>query len=150
MVPYLTKGPPHVLYQLHLFERRAERFGGSAHRLHHGLPRRVGGVPRFLASSARRLGGDPRLLAGEPRRLSGVPQMLSLLSDRFERFTMMIANFTRLLGQSPELFRLIPGSLRGYAVFFRNRRNLGMVIHGIRVPAMALERCSEPDNLKSL
>ena len=129
MVPYLTEGPPHVLYQLHLFERPAERFGSGAHRLDHGLPRRVGGVPRFLAGSARRLGGDPRLLAGDTRRLSGVPQMLSLLSNRFERFAMMIANFPSLLGESPELFGIIPGSLRGIAVFFRNRRDRGIVIH---------------------
>ncbi|HKH72406.1 MAG TPA: hypothetical protein VKA59_13695 [Vicinamibacterales bacterium] len=112
-----------------MFERRAERFGSDAHRLHHGLPRRVGGVPRFLASSARRLGGDPRLLAGDARRLSGVPQMLSLLSDCFERFAMMIANFTSLLGESPELFGIIPGSLGGIAVCFRNRRDSGIVIH---------------------
>ena len=150
MVPYFTEGPPHVLNQLHLFERSAECIGSGAHHIHYGLPSGVCGVPCFLASGARRLGCDPRLLAGDARRLSGVPQLLSLLSDGFERFAMMVANFTRLLGQSPELFRLIPGSLRGYAVFFRNRRNLGMVIHGIRVPAMALERCSEPDNLKSL
>ena len=129
MVPYLTEGPPHVLHQLHLFERSAECIGSGAHRIHHGLPRRVGGVPRFLASSARRLGGDPRPLAGDARRLSGVPQMLSLLSDRFERFAMMIANFTSLLGESPELFGIIPGSLRGIAVFFRNRRDGGIVIH---------------------
>ena len=55
--------------------------------------------------------------------------MLSLLSDRFERFAMMIANFTSLLGESPELFGIIPGSLRGIAVFFRNRRDRGIVIH---------------------
>ena len=132
MVPYLTEGPPHVLNQLHLFERSAECIGGGAHRIHHGLASRVCGVPCFLA--------------GHARCLSGVPQLLSLLSDGFESFAMMVADFTRLLGQSPELFRIIPGSLRRYTVFFRNRRNLGMVSHGIRVPAMAHERCSEPDN----
>ena len=129
MVPYLTEGPPHLLHQLHLFERSAECIGSGANRIHHGLPSRVCGVPCFLASGARRLGCDPRLLAGRARRLSGVPQMLSLLSERFERFAMMIVNFTSLLGKSPELFGIIPGSLRGIAVFFRNRRDRGIVIH---------------------
>lgn len=141
----LTEGPPHVLHQLHLFERSAERIGSGAHRIHHGLPRRFGGVSCFLASGARRLGCDPSLLAGDARCLSGVPQLLSLLSDGFERFAMIVANFTRLLGHSPELFRLIPSSLRGYAVFFRNLRDFGMVIHGITcpsVPAMARARCA--------
>jgi hypothetical protein len=55
--------------------------------------------------------------------------MLSLLSDRFERFAMTIANFTSLLGQSPELFGIIPGRLGGIAVFFFNRRDRSIVIH---------------------
>ena len=69
------------------------------------------------------------ICSSDARRRSGVPQILSLLSDCFERFAMMIANFPSLLGESPELFGIIPGSLRGIAVFFRNGRDRGIVIH---------------------
>jgi hypothetical protein len=110
-----------------LFERRVQRIGGGARRVHHGVPRSVGGSPCFFAGGARRLGCDPCLLAGNARSFSGVPQLLSVLSDCFERLAMMVANFTRFLCESPELFRLIPGVLRGYAVCFRNPTDLGLV-----------------------
>jgi hypothetical protein len=40
---------------------------------------------------------------------------------------MMVANLTRFLCQSPELFSLIPGRLGRCAVFFRRPMDLGMV-----------------------
>ena len=63
---------------------------------------------------------------------------------------MLVANFTRFLRQSPELFRLVPGRLRGYAVFFRNPGDLGMVTlfmtsPAASVPAVPHARCPEPD-----
>ena len=71
-VPDLAEGPPHLLHHLHLFERGVQRIGGCRHRIQHGMPRGVGGIPCFFASGARRLGCDPRLLAGDARRLSRV------------------------------------------------------------------------------
>jgi hypothetical protein len=40
---------------------------------------------------------------------------------------MMVANLTRFLCQSPELFSLIPGRLGRHAVFFRRPMDLGIV-----------------------
>jgi hypothetical protein len=68
-------------------------------------------------AAARRLGGHACLLARDPRALSGLSQPLPFLSNGFERLAMMITNLTRFLRESPELFRLAPGSLRGRAVF---------------------------------
>jgi hypothetical protein len=53
-----------------------------------------------------------RLLTGGPRRLPGLPQALLRLPDDLERLTMLIADLSRFLGQSPELFRLISGRFR--------------------------------------
>jgi len=110
-----------------LFERSVQRIGCDTHCIQHGLPRGVGGSPSFFAGGARCLGCDPCLLAGDARSLRGAPQLLSVLSDGFERFAMMVADLTRFLCESPELFRLIPGMLRGYAVCFRNPTDPGMV-----------------------
>ena len=51
------------------------------------------------------------------RALSAVSRCLPFLSKGFERLAMMITNLTRFLSEWPELFRLVPGSLRGGAVF---------------------------------
>jgi hypothetical protein len=60
---------------------------------------------------------------------------------------MMVADLTRFLRQSPELFRLIPGSLCGYAVF-RNPTDLGIlmaVIHEITY-GQRTGSAARPDN----
>jgi hypothetical protein len=51
-VPDLTKGPAHVLHDLHLFERSVQGIGSRAHGIHHGLARGLGDGPCFLAGSA--------------------------------------------------------------------------------------------------
>ena len=51
------------------------------------------------------------------RALSAVSRRLPFLSKGFERLAMMITNLTRFLSEWPELFHLVPGSLRGGAVF---------------------------------
>ena len=103
-VPKLTKGAPHVLDGLHLLECHAQHLGGRMH----GVDRRRPG----------RLGRRSRVLTGDPCRLSGFPRALLLLPDRFERVTVLIPDFPRLLGQPPELFRVIPGELRRHALCF--------------------------------
>jgi hypothetical protein len=132
-VSHLTKGPAHVFHDLHLFERRVQRIGSRAHGIHDGLSRGLRDSPCFLTGRARRLGGDPRLLAGDARRLGGVTQPLSLLSDRLECVAMMVADLTRFLGEAPELFRFIPGSLRSHPVFGKptNLAVLTPVVHDI-------------------
>ena len=116
-VPYLAERPPHVLHDLHLFERSSQRVGCGADGIHDGMPRSLRGRPCFLARRARRLGCHPCLLAGYARGFSGFSQPFSLLSDCFERFAMMITDLTGFFGELPELFRLATGSLRGRAVF---------------------------------
>jgi hypothetical protein len=81
----------------------------------HGVPSSVCGDSCVLARRARRLGGHACVLARDPRALSGLSQPLPFLSNGFERVAMTITN--RFLRESPELFRLAPGSLRGRAVF---------------------------------
>src|SRR4029453_815060 len=131
-VPYLAERPPHFLHDLHVLERRVHRVGCRAYGIHHDMPRSVCGNSCFLARRARRLGCDPCLLAGDARRLSGLSQPLSLLSDCFERLAMMVTDLTRFLRESPELFRLVPGSLRGHAVFRKpDHGALTTVIHEI-------------------
>jgi hypothetical protein len=49
--------------------------------------------------------------------VSAVSQPLSVLSECFERLAMMITDLPRFLRELPELFRFVPGSLRGHAVF---------------------------------
>jgi hypothetical protein len=109
-----------------LFERNVHRIGSGAYCIDHGLPRSVCCSPGFLTGNARRLGGDPGFFAGDARRLSGVAQPLLLLSDCLKRFAMMVPDLTRFLRQAPELFRLIPGRLGGYAVF-RKPTDIGSV-----------------------
>ena len=58
------------------------------------------------------LGRDSYFLTGDPRCLPGFPLALPLLADVFERFPMLVANFTRLFCRSSGVFRLVPGSLR--------------------------------------
>jgi hypothetical protein len=90
-IPYLAEGLPHLFDDLHLFERRLQRFGGCAD----GLDRRM----------TSRLGGNSCLLPGGPRRLCGLPQLFPLLTDCLERLSMVIAHLTRFFCQSPELLR---------------------------------------------
>ncbi len=97
-VPQLTERPPHLLDDLHLFECRVQTIGGGAHRIHHRPP--------------RSLAGEARLLAGATRRFSGFADLLLQLSDGFDRLAVVVADFTRFLGLSPELFGLIPRSFR--------------------------------------
>jgi hypothetical protein len=47
--------------------------------------------------------------------------LLPLLSECFERLTMLIADLPSFLCQSPELFRFLPGRLRCGALVFRGR-----------------------------
>ena len=56
-VPYLTQGPSHLLYNLHVFEGRVQGIGGRAHTIHHRVPRSLGGAPCLLVGGARRLSG---------------------------------------------------------------------------------------------
>jgi hypothetical protein len=93
------------------------RVGGGAYCIDHSFPCSVCGNSCVLAGNTCRLGSIPCLLAGGARRLSAVPQLLSLLSDCVERVAMMIADLTRFLRESSELFRLVPGSLCGHVVF---------------------------------
>ena len=93
----VAESPPHLLDGLHLFEGRVQRIGGGVH----GTHRRVTGS----------LGCQSSVLAGCPRGLRGFPQALPLLPDCLERLPMLVAHFARLLGQPPELLRLIPGRL---------------------------------------
>ena len=44
--------------------------------------------------------------ASDTRRLAGVTQPFLLLAYAFERFAMLVAHFTRLLGQPSESFGL--------------------------------------------
>jgi hypothetical protein len=66
----------------------------------------------------RSVGCDACILSRDPRRFRSCPQPLPLLPNCFERLTMLVANLTRFLGQSPELFRLIPARLGRNAVSF--------------------------------
>ena len=112
-VPYLTQSPPHLLHDLHLFERSVQRIGCGAHGIYHNLPFSVSRTAGFLAGGARRLGRVPCLLAGDARRLRVAAKVLSLLSVCFACLAMMVADLTRFLRLSPELFRLVLGSLAG-------------------------------------
>src|SRR4029453_551073 len=135
-VSYLAESPPHFLHGLHLFERSVQRVGCGAYCIHHGVPRSLCGSSCFLARRARCRGCDPCLLAGGACGFSGFSQPLSLLSDRFERLAMMVTDLTRFLRESPELFRLVPGSLRGDAIFRKPTDDdvLTAVIHEITLP----------------
>ena len=66
------------------------------------------GIHRRVTSS---LGGVSRLLTGGPRHLARFPQPLLLLPDCLERLTMLVADLSRFLGRSSELFRLITAVL---------------------------------------
>ena len=90
-VPDLAEGPPHLLDDLHVFERRLERLGGGMHRIH-----------RCVTST----------LGGGSRRLRGLPEVLALLPDSLQRLTMLVTEFTCFLGQLSELFRLKPDGFR--------------------------------------
>ncbi len=81
------------------------RIRGGAHRIHHCL--------------ACSFGRDPRLFAGGARHLSRGPELLLLLSDGLERVSMVVAELARLLRQTPELFRFVPGSLGQSRVLLR-------------------------------
>ena len=79
----LTQGPPHLLDDLHVVERRLERFGGrvdSRHGCLHSLPHRQPGRPR------RR-----------PAIFGGFPQILTLLTHAFDGRTMLLASSRVLL-----------------------------------------------------
>ncbi len=126
-VLYLTKRPPHLLDDLHVFERNVEGNGGGAHRIHDYLTCTLGRYPCFLAGGARRLGGFAELLA--------------LLADCLERLTMVIADFTRLLGQASRLFRVIHHRPFRTAMYFRRSPillALATASVGIRVPQFVL------------
>jgi hypothetical protein len=95
---------------------RVQCIGCRADCIDHGVPSSVCSDSCVLARRARRLGGHACLLAGDPRALSVLSQALPFLSNCFTRLAIMITNLTRFLGESPELFRLARGSLRGRAV----------------------------------
>jgi hypothetical protein len=100
----VPEGPPHILEDLHVVERRFERGGGGLDSLH---GRTTGG-----------LGGGAGLLTNGPGSLREFSKALSLLADRLKCFPMLIAELPRFLGESPELFGLFPRRLGRQAVFF--------------------------------
>jgi len=116
-VPDLAQGPPHVLHDSHLFERRVQRIGCRTDGIDHGVPSSIRSDSCVLGRGARRLGGHACLLARDPRALSGLSQPLTFLSNGFERLAMMVTNLTRFFSESPELLRLASGSLGGRAIF---------------------------------
>ena len=109
--------PPHFFDGSHVFERSIQRVCGRAHRVDHRIAGSVGRNARFLASGAGRLGGDPRVLAGGAGRLSGLAQPFSFLSYGLERLSIMVTDFTRFLGEAPDLFRFVPGRLGRHHIF---------------------------------
>jgi len=84
----------HLFYRLHLSQCALKGLGGRVHRLDGGMPRFVGGGACHLSRS--------------PRLLSHVTQLLPLLTDDFERFTMLIAQLTCFFGQTAKAFRFLP------------------------------------------
>src|SRR6266850_626109 len=68
-IAYLAERPPHLLDDLHVFERRSHGFGRCVHGVHRGL------------SSG--LGGDACLLTGSPRHLTGFSYPLLPLTHPF-------------------------------------------------------------------
>ena len=89
----LTEGPPHLLDDLHLIERRrrVSRWRGR-HRRRPDVPLR----PRYV------------LLAGGARRLRRGPAAAPAPDRRVERVAMVVAELARLLRQTPEPLRLVP------------------------------------------
>jgi hypothetical protein len=77
-VLYGAERPAHLLDDLHVFQRRLQRFSGGVH----GFDRRLTG----------RLGRGSCLLTGDPRALPGFPEALSLLPDDLERPTVLVAD----------------------------------------------------------
>ncbi len=100
----VTKGPPHLFDDFHVFKCRLQRFRGCVER----IDCRVTGS----------LGGVSCVLSGQPRRLPEFAEPLTLFAEGLERFAMLVPDLPRLLGQQSELFRLISGRLGCGAVFF--------------------------------
>ena len=96
-IPYVTEGPPHLFYDLHVVECRSQRFGGGVHGIHRGV--------------TGSLGCGSRLLTSGPCRFTGFPHALPFISKYFERLTMEIARLPRFFRESSELLRLGPGRL---------------------------------------
>jgi hypothetical protein len=96
-VPNIAEGSSHFLYDVHLFESGLQRLGGRLHRVYRGM------TGRFAC--------DPSALSKSPGGFPGFTQLFPLLPYRLERLTMLVADHARFLGQSSELFRLVPGPL---------------------------------------
>ena len=56
-VAYLTEGPPHLLDDCHVLERRHQSVGRGAYRVHCCMTRGLGREPRLFGGGARRLSG---------------------------------------------------------------------------------------------
>ena len=103
-VAYLAERPPHVFDDLHVIERRLQRFSGGVHRIHRGLS------SPFSDGSG--------LLAGDPRRFPGFSQALLLVQNLIENLPMLVATFPHFFRQSSILFRFVSGRLRQDAAPF--------------------------------
>jgi hypothetical protein len=97
-VTYFAEHAPHVFDDLHVIKRCFQRCCAGLHGFHRQVPGMVGRDSHFLTS--------------DPRCFPGFPLALPVLADVFERFPMLVANFTRFFCRSSGVFRLVQGSLR--------------------------------------
>ena len=86
-----------VFQKLHLSQIRAQRVSGGRDCRNRGVPRLLGCLPRVFGS---------------------MPKRLPLLSDGLQLLAILFTERPGLLGQDPELFRLVPRRLRHHAVIF--------------------------------
>lgn len=80
---YVAKGSPHLLDDVHLFERRLQCLCGRLH----SVDGRVTGS----------FGCGAGVFTRGPRHFSRLPEALPLLPDGFKGLTMLVADLTGLL-----------------------------------------------------
>ena len=100
----VAQRPPHVLYDLHAFERCLQRVGSGMDGRHRGIASSLGGHSRFFGRA--------------PRRLRDGAQDLLLVADRLERRTMPVSDVARFLCEGPEPLCRASGRFVGYAPLF--------------------------------